>query len=227
MKFSRLASLAVFCLFLTAAYSAHAESLAEKVETFERLFNYPSSSTQVASKSSRYNRGETRPKSILKGVFYIGGSDRKRELLSGSFLDEICEDGFSRVYSVYRSVDRTVHCSNNSISYRYIGEARDSGGGANVRELLQYLYNEVINGDNGAVLLHCHYGVHASNTIAQMVQMQFCGISKSEAKRNWDVIDLYDSLGAKGRSRQFEKIDGFTPYADLRLTAAQQELICR
>lgn len=216
----------ILCIvsLLLIGTNVHAASLTDKVSFFQSLFGHPTSSTQISKTS--YNQLDTRPKAILKGVFYIGGSNKKRSLLTSDYLQKVCSDSFSRVYSVYRKVDQTVSCSNNSYNYQYIGEARTGGGGKRVYNLLRYLYEQVINGDEGAVFLHCHYGVHASNTIAQMVQMQFCGLSKENAKRNWDVIDLYDSLGAEGRQRQFEKIDGFTPYSDFQINSEQKAKIC-
>ncbi len=214
----------IFTFLVLFSNMVLAQNLETKISHFQNLFNNPTSSTSISQSS--YNTGETRPKSILKGVFYIGGSDRRRALLSSGFLDKICSDDFSRVYSVYERVDRTVSCSGNSMKYEFIGEARDGGGGSRIYNLLAYLYEQVIHGDEGAVYLHCHYGVHASNTIAQMALMQFCGISKAQAKQNWDVIDLYDSLGASGRARQFEKIDEFTPYGEFQLTSDLKNKIC-
>lgn len=209
-------------LLLIILVSCFAE--AQSSGYFEGLFGNPSSSTTITETS--YNQGDTRPKSILKNVFYIGGSDRRRSLMSSGFLNNMCEAGFSRVYSVYKKVDRRVSCGGNSYDYSYIGEAKTDGGGRRVERLFSYLYSEVINGSEGAVFLHCHYGVHASNTIGQMALMQFCGVSRDQAKRNWDVIDLYDSLGAKGRARQFRKIDDFTPFAEFSITASQRAQIC-
>lgn len=211
-------------LFFFTSNAAFTSDLNSRVSYFQSLFNNPKRSTDISE--SDYNQGDTRPKSILKGVLYIGGSNRRRETLSNSFLNNLCEDGFSQVYSVYKRVNKHITCSNNQFNYVYIGEARENGGGKRLYSLLKYLYNEVINGEKGAVYLHCHYGVHASNTIAQMAQMQFCGISKREAKSNWDTIDLYNSLGEKGRQRQFHKIDTFNPYPEFQINSQQQNQIC-
>lgn len=214
----------VFLSIFLFSQMALSQSLRDKISHFQYLFDNPNSSTEI-SKSS-YNSGDTRPKAILKGAFYIGGSDRRRALLSSSMTKQMCNDDFSRIYSVYIDVDTQINCGSNSVDYVYIGEARDGGGGSRVYNLMSYLYNDVINGSAGAVYLHCYYGVHASNTLAQMALMQFCGISKDQAKRNWDDIDIYDSLGAKGRRRQFEKIDEFSPYPEFQLTAAQRNQVC-
>lgn len=221
MKKSNIVAAIIFILCLPGA--ALAGNLNEKIDHFQDLFGNPSSNTKITK--TEYNQGETRPKAILKGVFYIGGSDQKRKLLSGSYQQLLCGDQFSRVYSVYKQVDKEVSCSGNSYSYSFIGQASD-GGGSQVKALMGYLYNNVINGEEGAVFLHCHYGVHASNTIAQMVLMQFCGVSASQAKKNWDAIDLYDSLGKEGTRRQFEKIDSFKPYPEYQITEAQKNAIC-
>jgi hypothetical protein len=214
----------IFFAILLFSQMAFSQNLRDKISHFQNIFNNPGSSTEISQSS--YNAGETRPKAILKGAFYIGGSDRRRELLSSSMTNQMCADDFSRIYSVYIDVDTTVSCGSNTLDYVYIGEARDGGGGSRVYNLMSYLYNDVINGSAGAVYLHCYYGVHASNTLAQMALMQFCGISKEQAKSNWDVIDIYDSLGAKGRRRQFQKIDEFNPFPEFQLTAQQRSQIC-
>lgn len=217
-------SFVLFFATLLIAPMALSQNLQVKVSHFQDAFGYPSSSTAISNSS--YNTGEMRPKSILKGVLYIGGSNQKRKLLSSSMVQTMCRDDFSRIYSVYIKTNQNVSCGSNSLDYVYIGEARSGGGGDRVYNLMSYLYNNVINGSDGAAYLHCYYGVHASNTIAQMALMQFCGISKSQAKKNWDVIDIYDSLGDKGRRRQFEKIDAFQPYSEFQLSADQRNKIC-
>lgn len=215
----------VFLLFISQQAFAFS-SLREQSQWFQNLFGNPSSTTKITK--TEYNQGETRPKAVLKGVFYFGGTDKKRKLLSSSYKRMLCEDGFSGVYSVYLKVSETVSCDGNKMSYSHIGQANmNQKPGDKVYRLFERIY-EIIqsNGDMSALYLHCHYGVHASNTIAQMALMQFCGISKSQAKSNWDKVDLYDSLGAQGTAKQMKKIDNFTPYPEFQISAAQKAVVC-
>lgn len=216
-----------FVLLAFMSVNANAfENLYEQATYFQELFGNPPSNTAISN--SDYNQGETRPKAVLKGVFYFGGSNVRRDLLSSSFRTKICNDGFSKVYSVYNDVNTTISCKHNNLSYARIGQAAlEPRQGDNVYELLANLYDIIqANGRSSAVYLHCYYGVHASNTIAQMVLMQFCGISEDEAIHNWDKVDLYDSLGREGTQLQFQKIRNFTPYPEFAISDEQRRAIC-
>lgn len=216
----------LFITLICLAPSLCFADLKAQVAHFQNLFGNPSTNTKISS--SVYNQGETRPKAILKGVFYIGGTDNKRKLLSSDFLQMLCEDEFSHVYSVYDKVDKTVRCAGNQFSYSHTGQANMTPAtNDKVYRILSQLYGVIQSqGARGAVYLHCYYGVHASNTIAQMALMQFCDISKQQAKKNWDTIDLYNSLGKEGTQKQYQKIDGFKAYPEFKISKAQQALIC-
>ncbi len=200
--------------------------LNEQVSWFQGLFGNPTSSTQITK--TEFNQGDTRPKAALKGVFYFGGSDAKRKLLSNDYRKLLCESGFSKIYSVYIKVDKNISCENNNLSYSYIGEARtNQKSGDRVYELLSGIHN-IIQRDGAvpAIYLHCYYGVHASNTIAQMALMQFCGISKEQAHKNWHANDIYNSLGAEGTAKQMRKINNFEPYNEFAISKEQQAKVC-
>ncbi|MCB0408177.1 MAG: hypothetical protein KDD34_08240 [Bdellovibrionales bacterium] len=215
--------------FLFLSLYAQAKSLEENVNQYTNLFGSYPSSTTIMQNSPLNRGGEMRPKTILKGVFYFGGSDIKRGLLSKNTQDFLCTSGFSATYSVYDSPkNSSFACKGNSMSYSKTGEASKSdNGGYRVRQLLENLYNIIQSNDNkGPVYLHCWYGVHASNTIAQIVLKQFCGWSTDELIHNWDNIDIYNSLGEKGRKENLEKISIFQPYEDLHISTSAQSLIC-
>ncbi len=215
-------------IFTTFSTMAHAR-LQTMVADYTQFLGKTSSSTRIM-KNSPLNRGkDMRPKTVLKGVLYFGGSDRKRALLSSSTQQFLCESGFSTIYSVYDTPNRSqINCNGNTTRYRKIGEAKSSdNAGSRVRTFLEDIYDIIqSNGTLGPIYLHCWYGVHASNTIAQIALKQFCGVSDSELARNWDTVDIYDSLGSKGMRKNIKKIQNFSPYQDLMISAKQRQHIC-
>ena len=215
-------------LTLTLVFPIYASAdLAEQISRYNGLFGLPPNSTTIMT-SSALNRGrEMRPKTVLKGVFYFGGSDVKSEALSENLQQFLCQNGFSVAYSVYKSVNKTVNCSGNQYSYRTVSEAPASGRGDKIYQLMGHLHEIITkNGTLGPVYVHCHYGVHASNTIAQMVLKQFCDIGDSQAQTNWNKINYANSLPADRVRLQFSKIANFQPYAEFQITPAQRQAIC-
>jgi hypothetical protein len=82
------------------------------------------------------------------------------------------------------------------------------------------------NGNRGPIYLHCYYGVHASNTYAQMVLKQFCNISDEKAVDNWNKVDLYDSLDEENKQKQLNIVRNFRPFSDLVISENERSVIC-
>lgn len=219
-----------YLLFLAAviilpnAQARTFDSLSAQAAYYQDLYSNVANSTTIASKSSMAI-GETRPKSVLKGVYYFGGSDGKRTALSADYQNKLCDHGFTRAYSVYSKATAPA-C--NGFQYTQIGQATESSsGGPKVAELMQEIYNIIkANGRLGPIYLHCYYGVHASNTISQMVLKQFCGIDDQTALRNWDKVNLYNSLAEPGPTDEKAKIKAFKPNPNLAITAEERAIIC-
>ncbi len=198
-------------------------SLSQQADYYQELYNNPSTPTQISK--SQMNQGETRPKALLKGVFYFGGSDKKRETLSSGYQGLLCLEGFSQAYSVYTKVNKTASCSAGEMNYNYIGTPKADG--SRPREVMQSIYQVIkAGGSLGPIYLHCYYGVHASNSYAQMALKQFCGISNEQAVDNWNKVNLYDSLDAANKAKQLEIIRSFQPYPEFAITAAERSVVC-
>lgn len=217
----------LLCLTLVTPFAQ--ASLESQASEYTSFLGSTSNPTKIMSKSA-LNRGkDMRPKTVLKGVLYFGGSDRHRALLSSGTQKFLCENGFSAVYSVYDTPgSSSISCGGNVARYRKVGEASSSGnGGSKVREFLESIYDVIqSNGRLGPIYLHCWYGVHASNTLAQIALKQFCGLSDSQLTKNWDAVDLYDSLGRSGMQKNLQKIYNFEPYSDLQISDSARRTIC-
>lgn len=198
-------------------------SLSEQANYYQALYNNPSNPTEISK--SDMNKGETRPKAVLKGAFYFGGSDKKRELLSSNYQQLLCTEGFSQVYSVYSSVNKAVTCAQNEMNYDHIGSPKADGN--RPYQLMESIYNVIkANGAQGPIYTHCYYGVHASNSYAQMALKQFCDISNDEAVSNWNKVNLYNSLDAANKAKQLEIIRSFKPYPEFKITDAEKATVC-
>lgn len=218
----------ILIMSLFAPLSALAfSSLSEQSNYYQNLLANPPN-TYTITKSKDFAKGEARPKAVLKGVFYFGGTDTKRDLLSNSYQQMLCKENFSQAYAVYTKVNKTVKCDGNNMAYNFFGQASiKDNGGAKVRTLLEQIYSIIkSNGSEGPIYLHCWYGVHASNTIAQIVQKQFCGISDDTAYSNWDNVDLYNGLGKDDVAKNLQKIANFTAYDDLKITEQEKATVC-
>ncbi len=216
-------TLVLFSFLMAVETSFGFSSLSQQAIYYQDLYNNPSDSTQISK--SQMNQGETRPKAVLKGVFYFGGSDRKREALSSNYQGLLCSEGFSQAYSVYTSVDKTASCSEGELNYNHIGTPKADG--ARPRLVMQSIYNVIkAGGSLGPIYLHCYYGVHASNSFAQMALKQFCGISNDQAVANWNKVNLYDSLDAANKAKQLDIIRSFKPYAEFAITADERSTVC-
>ncbi len=215
-------AVAIFIPCLSVAFS----SLQEQVSYYQSLYNHPKNTVEISM--SRMNAGETRPKAVLKGVYYFGGTNVKRQALSSQYRSLLCQNGFSQTFSVYTSVNTTVKCDQNEMMYAHIGQAKHArDGGPKVIDLIERIYAVIkSNGELGPIYLHCFYGVHASNTISQMVLKQFCGISDREAFENWDRVNLYNSLPDPGPRKEKAKIAAFQPDPRFKITQAEKNLIC-
>ena len=226
MKFTLLAAL---LLTSTQVLAYDFPSLSHQVAYFQSVYGNPSNSYTITT--TEMNRGQTRPKAVLKGVYYFGGVDRKETLtspLSPQYRSLLCEHGFENAYTVYNAPTTTTSCSKGTMEYTRIAEAAAAAdGGPRVKAMMQKIY-EIIKADGkkGPIYLHCAYGVHASNTISQMVLKQFCGISDEEASRNWDRVNYANSLGADGVAKQKAKIRAFRPDPALSLTEAERNMVC-
>lgn len=202
------------------------DSLQEQVAYYQALYNHPINATDISM--SRMNSGETRPKAVLKGVYYFGGTNVKRQALSSSYRTLLCQHGFSQVFSVYTPINTTVRCDGNELLYTHIGQAKHArDGDPKVIDLIEKIYHIIkANGAMGPIYLHCFYGVHASNTISQMVLKQFCGVSDREAFQNWDRVNIYNSLPEPGPRNEKAKIAAFKPDPRFKITQEEKNLIC-
>ena len=218
----------VICtVLLFALQTAHArtfDSLSAQADYFQKLYANAPNSTTINTKSEMAT-GETRPKAVLKGVYYFGGSDGKRTPLSAAYQTKLCGHGFAQAYSVYNQVGASA-C--NGLNYNFIGQATaTSNGGPKVAALMQEIYKIIKgNGRLGPIYLHCYYGVHASNTISQMVLKQFCGIDDATAISNWNKVNYLNSLLEPGPTNEKAKIQAYRPDPSLAITPEERAVVC-
>ncbi len=136
-------------------------------------------------------------KTGISGKLYTSGVSGREEL-SDSALKQLCEEGYSKVYFVYRGArERTVSCSRGSVAYKSMSWDKSS--------TVQTVVNDVKSGHK--VLVHCWYGVDASVWVIAAAQTQLSCWSGDEAG------DWYESLPhGVGKARVRELADRLREY---------------
>ncbi len=164
-------------------------------------------------------------KPVLMDVLYRGGGPGGQVLLPAPALSSLCEAGFSSSIYLYpekNKASKTVGCTDqtgkgNELVYSQV-EFR------NMRPILDQVYKSITTG-TGPVYVHCWNGWHASGEVAAKALMQFCGWSGAEAGKYWA-----NNIGDQGNLPKYggiiKRIAAFQPYADLKISAAQQNEIC-
>lgn len=127
----------------------------------------------LVSSPSVYAYQVSRLTPVIDGHFYRSGSV-DRQPLSRSTLEDLCEQGYTLVVYVYKGAsDQTVSCSRGTLHYlSKTSWQKPSGILSMADEAMEH---------GGKVLIHCWYGVHASNFVSAAALNRFCGYSGSQA----------------------------------------------
>lgn len=131
-------------------------------------------------------------RTVISGALYTSGSDQRMAQLSNHALHELCEQGFTRVFFVYKGAsEKVVNCDRGSLVYSSNTKwAKPSGI---LSEALDYIQ------EGGKVLVHCWNGVHASNFVGTAALRQWCG------KSDDFVVDWFNAY-AKPKTLEESKL---------------------
>lgn len=136
---------------------------------------------------ARAKYGVSNFKMVMPGVLYRGGNTGgvNQVPMQSQSVQALCNDGFvSAVYAYganWPGGVQTSQCTGGSLNY--IMKRWDHP--TEVSDVMRELY-EVIQRGQGAMYVHCWYGVHASGLIVTAALQQFCGLSADEAVDYWD-----------------------------------------
>lgn len=125
---------------------------------------------------------------VLDGVMSFGGGKQvspkrdNRNPLQDHTLNRLCENGFSEAVYLYSTnsnkMKRDTSCSQGNLSYRQMNWK-------NSDSIMKRIYDIAMSSNRGPIYIHCWNGLHASNAIASMSLIQFCGWSNDQAKNYW------------------------------------------
>lgn len=127
----------------------------------------------VAMTSEAKAQSVQRVTSVIGGKLARAGSSN-RKAYDDAALKGLCEQGYTLAIYVYPGAKpRTVSCSRGSI--KYVGMTSWS----NPASIVPKIAAEAAAG--GKTMVHCWYGVHASNLVTSAALVKMCGMSGSAA----------------------------------------------
>lgn len=176
---------------------------------------------------------------ILKGIAYRGGANNSwhrtnsrgnQNPLPNDGLENLCREGFGRVYYLYSTnfelAPEVTTCesprgSEHEIRYFQVSSTDE----AQTYEVLKVIYETIEDYRHGPVYLHCWNGWHASGLVAAKILRQFCGYSAEEAVQYWDRNTDGNNTDARFESIR-RRIRDFTPYPEFEISNETAALIC-
>ena len=118
-------------------------------------------------------QGLSREKTIIAGKLTRSGGTNKQPL-SDATLKSLCEQGYTQAIYVYKGgTDKTVSCGKGSIRYVQMLNWK------NPDSIVNRISSEAAHG--GKTLVHCYWGVHASNFVTAAALVKMCNYSGDKA----------------------------------------------
>ena len=175
---------------------------------------------------------------VLHGVYYRGGANNKYDRVSprdnmnplpNKGLNNLCQQGFSEAVYLYSenydTAPKKTNCRlvNDNTTTALAYDQKNAFTAGNERILLEKIHNHIKGKVAGPIYAHCWNGWHASGFIAAAALKQFCGWSDAKAEDYWVRNTDGNLEGMEGVRR---RVRTFQPYNDLKITAAERDLIC-
>jgi hypothetical protein len=171
--------------------------------------------------------GLTHFRVVMPGVLYRGGTegpraagDGPRRPLQNQSLQALCKAGFSQAVYAYRTGwngSENVSCAGNSLQYDY----HQWDNRAALKKVFTKLH-EIITQGQGAMYVHCWYGLHASGFISATALAQFCGSAgwdSRKAAEYWDSV-----IPPKIRyPKEHDQVASFVRFTDPELQISVQD----
>jgi hypothetical protein len=121
-----------------------------------------------------YAQQVKRVTTVINGRLSRAGSSPGRQAYNDAALRDLCEQGYTLAIYVYGGAKaHDVSCSRGKISYLSMSNW------ARPQSILNRIGQEFSAG--GKVMVHCWYGVHASNIVTSLALNRFCGFNGQQA----------------------------------------------
>ena len=232
------AVLLAFALLMTT--QAHAFEISEQAEDYRLHYGIKDPYTKLVNYEGNGFEplyGTRNFRVVLDGVYYRGGANNpynragkrgNKNPLQTNGLQNLCEEGFTEatyLYSTnYANAPHTITCRTrkgepNTLHYKQINALM----GGNEHLLLENIFAHIKGTSKGPIYDHCWNGWHASGYVAALSLIQFCGWTKEHADSYWtkNTDNNYSHYSSVRRM-----IAKFTPFNDLKITAAEAKAIC-
>lgn len=155
--------------------------------------------------------------SILNGSLVRGGV-LQRKPLSDSDLNQLCERGFTRAYTLYGAANKTVRCGAGTIQYQGSKDFRTPND-------MNRILDDIRTGlsSNEKTFVHCNNGAHASGFVAAVALRTFCGVSAEQAVSYWEKTLNGYALQEPNRSNLMNRLRNYPVRQDLELSAGEKQ----
>jgi hypothetical protein len=204
---------------------AFASLLLSSTSVSAEVVNAPNVTALIPSMMKQY--GVSYLRMVMPGVLYRGGStagtEKAKAPLQSSSQQALCNDGFQAIVYGYGNNWRggsgvTVTCAKGQATY--VSKRWDHPN--EIHDVMKELHNVIVQ-RNGAMYVHCWYGVHASGTLAATALRQFCGLSGDQAVRYWESTVTPSSLWYPN---VISAIRNFQPDPALNISQEDKERVC-
>ncbi len=182
--------------------------------------------------------GTRNMRQVFPGLVYRGGANNRyhktnrrdnRNPLPDDGLQNLCEEGFGTAIYLYdRNYDtapKLTKCDslrkdNNELKYLNLRAFRS----AEMKTILQMVYENILDYRHGPMYLHCWNGWHASGQAAALSLMQFCGWSGQDAVKYW----VKNAEGGSNDEYKVirDRIRNFKAYPDYEISEEQAKSFC-
>ena len=185
----------------------------------------PSAKEMLARNAPGAVDGMTFFRPVLSGVLYrsgFKGGDKNRTGLSSGQRKELCEKGFSKAFyaDFGKSTDYgKTSCSAGTLDYESARSSRPSA-------VMKAIHEVIEKQNEGPVLVHCMWGVHASGALSAMALVQFCDWSEERAKKYWNYARNNAPCGGGCDKWIDNKFKHFKVDPSLKISSAQKAAIC-
>jgi hypothetical protein len=236
-------ALSLFFSFLIFQSNVHAVSSEERIDFYKSRYglnNVFDKRVDNVGEGDLNLYGVRNFRVVLHGVLYRGGANNvyhntnrraNQNPLPQDGLDNLCEEGFGKSIYLYSTNFETAApvttCQSIFQKHHTFSYLQKSalGKDANLRFILQEVYDTIQNPSADPIYIHCWNGWHASGFTSATSLMQFCGYSGTEAVDYWDRnTDGFNQ--DPGYEKIRSRIRNFKPYSDLLISRDVQDRIC-
>jgi len=243
--FTKLNASLISVLFVsTAIANAFSDNVSKSVEYYQDRYQVSDLNTKIVNNVGNGFEdlyGTRNMRVVLDGLYYRGGgnnyyhrTNKRKNMnpLPNDGLENLCKDGFGDAVYLYSTrfstAPKSVSCvtrqgKKNTLNYQsLVYNEVDKND-----QVIEMVYNRIINSDSRPIYAHCWNGWHASGLLAALSLRQFCGMSADEAVDYW-IVNADGTADDPSSYRHIKsRIKNYKIKSNMKITASQRELFCQ